>query len=88
MPFQVGDIVRIIENEFDEPVTSVEPLGIFFKGQLGEVKAVRMRLGVIYDYEINLLDQAFHTYVSGGDGDFNWPFFEDELELVLSANPA
>ena len=85
MSFHVGDIVRIVENGFDEPV---EPVGPLFKGQLGEVKAVRTRQGSIYDYEIILLDQEFHTFISGGDEVFHWPFFEDELELVDRAREA
>lgn len=81
MTLTEGDVVRIKStNGYDDGCVLES---FVFADELGTVDSInRAHDGEITAYQIKLQDQQKHTFLSGGDNFFTWPFYEDELERV------
>lgn len=84
MSLSKGDAVRIkATNGYDEG--DVLP-SFAFTDETGVVAEINhAKDGSITAYQIKLDDEKKHTFLSGGDDFFTWPFYEDELEPVSGA---
>lgn len=81
--FNPGDKVRIGTNGYDLHGDPAEPP---FKGETGEVVTVERDItDQIVAYQVELDNKELHTYLSGGDEMFTWPFWANELEAVDGA---
>jgi ribosomal protein L21E len=81
MTLNNGDRVRIVKNAYD---TFGDPAEYSFEGETGRVEQVEVypQSQEPFAYQVSLDNKAKHTFLSGGDDSFTWPFYADELEKL------
>lgn len=78
----VGDRVLILSNDYDEPG---EPSAYSFEGERGVIKNIKdvpLISTTVKVYEVELLNQEKHKFLTESPEMHTWPFYAEELARV------